>query len=775
MCENKFIENEPSFFTVKGNMITETSPSFVELTGYASVEVVGRRLEEVLRVLRICPEFEYNNPDFNRDYFLFTKGHHYRNIYIREDKVSSECSIYSFLEKQNSRFESKFAGFSKLLEDGNYGIGLYSAPELYLLTANQSYLDMLKEPYNKKEVSIGLHIDEFVDWTEIPGARAVFRELLDTGNTFYGKEIKGITAKWSENYCNNNLIPISEDGRVKYVLSMVEDVTEKVITRKKNEEQASVIEKQKKELDAIIENMSDGLYTIDGNGNLSILNDSAKDAFYNGDANKTISDIFNHTKFYDFDGNPITFEDMPGVKVLSGEKVSESVIKAERPDGTRYFNISGSSIYEDDGNIQKALLCIRDITRKIKGESLVRLYRQTIDGQTEMLYQIIYNLDLPVARISYPDLTITDLNQKARELIKEIFHEPKDRDNKVEYNLVNLDPDFMETDYYKCIYCTVEEKKINYLKGITFILNGKGKYWNVLFEPLFDANGEIPEIVAVIIDVTSEVEANKHMEMVMENQEEFLANISHELKTPLNVIYATTQLFSSYCEQGALDEKKGVIKRYLDTMGKNCLRLSRLVNNIVDLSKIDAGFYELVKSGQNIVYLVEETITSVIQYAESKEVNIIFDTDVEEKIIACDPEKMERVILNLISNAIKFSDIGGEILVEVFDRGAFVEINVTDKGTGIDKSQIDKIFDRFKQVDKSLSRNAEGTGIGLSLVKAIVELHGGRISVESEPGRGSRFTVMLPAVEPGETEDAMNEKIVSSNRQIISMELSDIY
>ncbi|HEY5587173.1 MAG TPA: HAMP domain-containing sensor histidine kinase [Ruminiclostridium sp.] len=175
----------------------------------------------------------------------------------------------------------------------------------------------------------------------------------------------------------------------------------------------------------------------------------------------------------------------------------------------------------------------------------------------------------------------------------------------------------------------------------------------------------------------------------------------------------------------------------------------------------------------NIVEVVEEIVMSVTNFTNSKGLNIIFDTDSEEKIIACDPEKIERIVLNLISNAIKFSHYGGEIFVDIKDKGEFVEISVKDNGIGIEERYLNLIFDRFKQVDTSLSKNAEGTGIGLSLVKSIVELHGGSISVESEYGKGSKFIVVLP------TREVMQQNMVFSsnirdNSEIIQVELSDI-
>ncbi|HEY8803901.1 MAG TPA: ATP-binding protein, partial [Clostridium sp.] len=268
--------------------------------------------------------------------------------------------------------------------------------------------------------------------------------------------------------------------------------------------------------------------------------------------------------------------------------------------------------------------------------------------------------------------------------------------------------------------------------------------------------------------------ANEELIKANKAQGEFIVNISHELKTPLNVIFSTAQLFDMYCKNDSLDEKKDSIIKYIDSIKQNSYRLSKLINNIVDLSKIEAGFFKLNLSNNNIVTVVEEIVMSVTSLIESKGLNIIFDTDIEEKIIACDTEKMERIVLNLISNAIKFSNEGDEIFVDVKDKNEFIEISVKDNGIGIEDKHLDMIFDRFTQVDKSLSRNTEGTGIGLSLVKSIVELHGGSIYAESEFGKGSKFTVMLPSKKVFH-ENMIYSNNVKNGNQSIREELSDIY
>ena len=184
--------------------------------------------------------------------------------------------------------------------------------------------------------------------------------------------------------------------------------------------------------------------------------------------------------------------------------------------------------------------------------------------------------------------------------------------------------------------------------------------------------------------------------------------------------------------------------RYTKTLKQNSYRLLRLVNNLIDISRIDIGYYKLQLSNNNIIKIIEDITLSVAEYVQDKNINLLFDTEVEEVILACDPDKIERVILNLLSNSIKYTDNGGNIYVYLKKVDNQVIVSVKDSGVGIPKDKLNLIFERFGQANNILSRRCEGSGIGLSLVKSIIEMHGGNISVVSELGKGSEFIFNLP-------------------------------
>ncbi|PAB61040.1 ATP-binding sensor histidine kinase [Anaeromicrobium sediminis] len=257
---------------------------------------------------------------------------------------------------------------------------------------------------------------------------------------------------------------------------------------------------------------------------------------------------------------------------------------------------------------------------------------------------------------------------------------------------------------------------------------------------------------------------------------EFIANISHELRTPLNVMLGAIQM-SDLIFTNKFDKKsKTQVIKYSSMTKQNCYRLIRLVNNLIDITKLDSGYIPVSLKKCNVTQLVEDITLSVVDYASIKGIDVIYDTNVEEKIMMCDLDKMERIILNLLSNAIKFTDKGGLIKVNFIDNGDTVTISVKDTGIGILKEKQDIIFDRFAQADKSLSRNNEGSGIGLSLVKSFVQLLGGKISVKSELGHGSEFIINLPVCDTRHINSYMDEvAVVKDNQQRIQIEFSDIY
>ncbi len=275
---------------------------------------------------------------------------------------------------------------------------------------------------------------------------------------------------------------------------------------------------------------------------------------------------------------------------------------------------------------------------------------------------------------------------------------------------------------------------------------------------------------------------DENMKLVRETLEydkiktEFFANISHEIKTPLNIIIGTLQLFELILNGQSTNENNGKLAKYTTIMRQNCFRLLRMLNNLIYITEIDSGFVEMHVQNHNLVQIVKNILSSASRFIESKGVQLSLDTKELCLETACDADKIERVLLNLLSNAVKFTDKGDNIKVSLFSRNGWIYISVKDTGIGIPDEMKELIFERFRQVDKSFTRKCEGSGIGLSLVKSIVEMHNGSIEVKSEYGKGSEFIVKLPIwLADGDEIAATSEETASVCIDRVNIEFSDIY
>lgn len=262
---------------------------------------------------------------------------------------------------------------------------------------------------------------------------------------------------------------------------------------------------------------------------------------------------------------------------------------------------------------------------------------------------------------------------------------------------------------------------------------------------------------------------NEKIKVHQQLKNDFFANLSHELKTPLNIFYSIIQLLDLNLDKKENDFKL-VYEKYNNGLKINFYRMLRMITNLIDLTKFDSNFKEVKFNNYDIVRLCEDVTLSVLTYAQQKNIEIIFDTEEEEHIIRCDGEYMERIMLNLLSNAIKYTPNGGEIFVDLIFNEDYVHIKVKDNGIGIPKEKLESIFEKFVRVDKSLRRENEGSGIGLSIVKSLVDLLQGKIYIESKENEGSEFTITIPNIKLKE-----DIKDYDVDKERITLELSDVY
>lgn len=541
------------------------------------------------------------------------------------------------------------------------------------------------------------------------------------------------------------------------VVTIFDDVTYK---KKMNEK----IVKNEKKLRDLTDNMLDFMINADNNGKIQYVSTSLCNVYgvnYKEIRGRNIYDL-------------IYYKDRDEVKSfikkrLNGESKEKQLEYRLKTNGDKHIWVESimNPLMNNKGNVEGILIISRDIDRK--------KYFQRALIESEKKYRDFFNL---VRNYIYViDITkniIVDMNEYMRQ------------DFFIENDEVSISEIFgkdVSKLHFRYFYQILKGNKNLDFEFTTKNYMGEDIDLEVSLTPIYD-NEEITRVVCMAKDITHKEKMKQLQELHEEDRRklseaieydriktEFLANISHELRTPINVIFSALQLEelrskSNYGENG----------RYLRLMKQNCYRLLRLINNLIDVTKIEAGYLPIEYVNTDIVNVVENITMSIVDYAENKDIEVIFDTDMEERVISIDLDKTERVVMNILSNAIKFTSKKGIINVNLSEEEEYVKLSIKDTGRGIPKEKLKTVFERFTQVDKSLTRDHEGSGIGLYLVKSLMEMQGGTIEVNSDIGVGSEFIVKFPIVKMDSYKEvAATSDLGNSYVERISIEFSDIY
>lgn len=327
----------------------------------------------------------------------------------------------------------------------------------------------------------------------------------------------------------------------------------------------------------------------------------------------------------------------------------------------------------------------------------------------------------------------------------------------------------------KQVYLKEQERVDSYQEIIFKNLNGGYSNGEVYTLPF----GDNYKII-IINDITKKNNAlrlNKYLKDKLEEENikgEFFTNICHELRTPINVISSALQLNNLNIENRNLKS----IERNNLVIKQNCLRLIRTINNFIDANKISEGQIEENVMVLNVVEVVENILDASSEYISKKKINFIFDPDFEEIFIAIDSEFLERIILNLLSNSVKYGRENGNIYVKIYFEGKDLVIMIENDGVAISYDEQKYIFDKFTKSNKALNRTQEGSGLGLYISKSLMKMQGGDLKVDIYEGHGNRFKLYFYDVDLFKETDR-TEHIFNNNyynlKERAEIEFSDIY
>ena len=271
--------------------------------------------------------------------------------------------------------------------------------------------------------------------------------------------------------------------------------------------------------------------------------------------------------------------------------------------------------------------------------------------------------------------------------------------------------------------------------------------------PIKDRANNVIGFLHLAKDITEKKRYEQRLKELDKMKSDFVSNVSHELRTPLTAIKGSVDNMLDGIT-GSLNEKQA---RYLTRIKSNADRLARLISDLLDLSRIEAGKIDLRPTNLSLVALIKEVAESLRPVAADKLINLqVLSHDAGIKAWA-DRDKVTQVLMNLIGNAVKFTPQKGKVTVAVEKNGnEWVRISVADTGPGILPEEANKIFAKFYQIAQQSKEKTKGTGLGLAISKALVEMHGGKIWVETAGGQGSTFSFTLPARQPFKFEASAN-------------------
>lgn len=605
MDDTMKINTYKRFLISKNNIIVEVNKNLLDITGYTESELLGLTLVEASKLLRVDSQITLEDMEDDTPIFIFTKK--LVAIEVTISCKTTDCGKQKlFLFKRNlcSLANERFNLINEFGTSQGSGVAIFSYTNFVLVNSNQYFLNFLEPPFNKRLASIGKSLMEISSGYLEPEFDMIRDYVLLDKIPYHIEEMYVDSRSLGESYWNITVVPILERGIIKYIILSLDNVTEKVFYRKATYQ-------KNRELEAIISNMSDETIIFDKDLNVTYINKEIKGQFLKENIPiENVNDISKYDKISNEQNQLITYGNFPIQRVARGEYISNYIMIIDTPLGPAYREVNGSPMYNKDGKFSGGVMVYKDINHRMEAEEL-----RLIKTQNELLSKVVEALDLEYVRCTYPELKIISINGNGINKLKRLNDKVKSMVYPIGKNYFAIYPVDEDNKRKALEFNLIKKEHNSYIGYENHVVDGEKRFFKTINQPIFGLNNKIVEIIFITTDITDQVNANNKMKETLDNQNQMFADISHELKTPLSMIFSSSQLIEMYLKRDLDNIVKENISRSVDIIKQNSFRFTKLINNIIDLSSMECGFYNLNFINGNIVEIVEDIVDSVRDYA----------------------------------------------------------------------------------------------------------------------------------------------------------------
>jgi len=621
------------------------------------------------------------------------------------------------LDQQNMLLQKQNDLVKKIFDASVDAIAVYDT-EMRIITLNESALSIFDK---KAEEVIGKNILDI-----LPGMRGGkgHMDLMKAiaGETIHNKVYhSGVSNRYYENF----LLPLKDEkDKVYAVLVIAHDNTDLIEAAAKLNEAQQIAQVGSWEWDVVSNELtwSDNMYNVYGIDN---------------------KDAINYEKFISL----VHPDDRPNMQAniefaLQTKTFNDFFHRIITPAGEeKIMHARGEVIADKEGKIIRMVGTGQDVTKQKTIEQQLLSFNKNIEERNQFIEQLI-NSSLDLITVIDKDLRVINLNKKAQLIYKNFYEE-----DMIGKKITDIDPPLKGTESSKDLQQAFAGKVIIKDKVKSTISD---KYYEHNYIPLTNAIGEVYAVMIISHDITESMKQMEVLRKLYESDEQknnFIAMASHELKTPITSIKGYVQLLLNAIENEKKNQKALpplLLRSSLLSVDKQIKRLTRLISELLDISKIETGTLELRKEKFSLNELAIETVEDILYTNTKHVINLYHDFHAH---IYGDKDRIGQVMINLLTNAIKYSPESNRIdvtILKISDRE--IGVSVKDYGIGIDKKEQDRIFERFYRSKGKAEQTYPGFGIGLFIANEFIQKHGGQVWVESEKGAGSTFTFTLPII-----------------------------